>query len=70
MRTETILVGPRRFVEITHDGSGRVSILVKEGLPPYAETIVDVEMPASEGKAKNAFKPTIKIAENVEVEKL
>jgi len=66
---ETILIGPRRFVEVIYNGTGAATILVKEGLPPLAKTLVFVDMPPTVGMSESP-PPTVRIAKNVAVKTL
>ena len=61
---------PFHQIAITTNEEGRISIVVKEGQYPLGETVVDVEIPSQEGEFKDAFTPTVKVAEDFEVEKI
>lgn len=65
MNTKYIKSGTYVDIAVTTDRSGRTSIVVNgtNGL------LVDVELPCKTGEYKDSFKPTVKIAKDVEVEK-
>ena len=63
-------VGVHRYVAVHYSDDGRLSIVVKNGKYPQGKTIVDVELPCLEGPHTNAFKPTVKIIEGIELEEV
>ncbi len=68
MNTKIIKSGSYFEIAITTDRSGRTSIVVNDNKFPYQEKpLIDVELPAKEGEFKDSFKPSVKIAKDVEV---
>lgn len=57
-------------IEVTTAEDGRISIVLSKGTYPMHTPIVDIEIPSQEGEFKDAFKPTVKVAEGIEIEKL
>lgn len=72
--TKVIKAGIYHEVEVTADRMGRMSVVVydktESGSWGSGKKIVDVELPQRSPRAehKDAFKPTVKVAEGIEVE--
>ena len=68
--SQYIDVGVHRYVAVHYSDDGRLSIVVKNGEYPRGRTVVDVEFPCLAGPYTNAFKPTVKIVEGIEIEEV
>lgn len=70
MNTKYIKVGQYFEIAITTDRTGRASIVVHEYPHLHNKTIIDVELPCKMGEFKDAFKSTVKVTKDIEVEQL
>jgi hypothetical protein len=68
--TKYIKAGNFFAIAITTDCSGRASIVVHENPHLHNKTIIDIELPCKRGEFKDAFKPSVKVTKEIEIEQL